>query len=373
MTSGYEAFSEVKGINPDIYTVHRMVRSEWQIYSGSEDSGWFDWNTAKGLARQWFNGFVDGTFYEKVAQYCDAVSWHNEEWADSQPAIQRNERIAATEAAVAVWDAEFRPKFSNDIQLVIGEAAPGNGMPRRIAELAIDSGNIVGYHPYEWWVRKVRSDWDWRYHTALRFDLMEDEWRLKPQWIFTECGPLEAAETGWRSKECLGGDEDLYIEAVRSWIRDVNNTDAQKEGRIKGFHLFTSFTRNDQQWGTFHIEQPLMNRIAKMVQQEWKSGNSGTGTNPPPPADDLEAIAWQATADMQITGQGGLRLNPKTAIQNQINIDNRAGINLQVVTDETTIDGVVFQAAESLTGAVPRRVYRWSPGDPVTYFGDPHG
>lgn len=370
-TGGYEMFAEVKAINPTLFTIHRMVRGEWQIYSGDLQSGWFDWETAKNLARQWFNGFVDGTFVEKVAPYCDAVSWHNEEWADSQPQIQRNERIAATEAAVWVWNKEYRTRFSNDIQLIIGEAAPGNGMPRRIAQVAIDSGNIVGYHPYEWWNRKVRSDWDWRYHTSLRFDLMEDIWGLYPEWAFTEAGPLESAVTGWRASECLGGDEDLLIEAVRLWIRDVMGTNAGRTNRIRGFNLFTTFSPNDKKWGTFHLEQPQLNRLATMVSQEWKPGSATPpqpDPTPNPPNSDFKQKAWDVTSNMQIEGDGGLRLNKKAAIQSVINEHNISGLNLQIVTDEVAVDGFVVQAAESLTDVVPRRVYVWEAGSPVWFY-----
>lgn len=369
-TGGYEVFAEVKAINPKIYTVHRMVRGEWQLYSGQPTSGWFDWDVARDLARDWFDGFVDGTFKEKIARHTDAVSWHNEEWADSQNSTERAERVAATEAAVWVWNREYRPLFANDIQLIIGEAAPGNSMPREIASLAIESDNVVGYHPYEWWTEKVRSDIDWRYHTSLRFDLMEDEWDLYPQWAFTECGPLESAVTGWRHNKCLSGDESLYIEAVRLWMRDVAKTAAYKQGRIKGFSLFTTFSPNDGSWGSFHTEQPTMNKLAKAIAEEWNPGDEEI-TLPGPfpwPNYGFQQHAWDRTAEMQITGQGGLRLNPGTAIQAAINQDNQAGLHLQIVTDEVVVDGYVVQAAESLTGAVPRRVYVWEAGKPVWHF-----
>ena len=366
-TGGYEIFSEVKSINPTIFTVHRMVRGNWQIYAGTLDSGWFDWETAKALARQWFDGFVDGTFRDKIEVHCDSVSWHNEEWADSQNAIERAERIAATEAAVYIWNTEYRHTFSHDIQLIIGEAAPGNGMPRRIGELSIESGNIVGYHPYEWWTRKVRSDQGWRDHTSLRFDLMEREWGLAPQWAMTEAGPLESAVTGWRASECLGGDPVLYVEAVRLWLVDVAKTPAYKQGRIKGFSLFTTFTANDEKWGSFHTQQPEMNDLARMIAMNWEPGQEPV--EPEDPA-AFEKVAWDTTVAMQITGQGGLRLNAVAGIQQIINIDNDSGLDLQIVTDEVVVDGKTVQAAESLTNKVPRRVYVWEAGEPIYYFED---
>ena len=366
-TGGYEMFIDVKAINSKLFTVHRMVRGHWQTYEGKLTSGWFDWEEAKRLARIWFNGFVDGTFRDKIAQHTDAVSWHNEIWADSQNPVEKAELIAATEAAVHVWNTEYRPTFSNDIQLIIGEAAPGNGMPRRVAELAIDTDNIVGYHPYEWWTRKQRSDPGWRAHTSMRFDLMEREWGLSPKWAFTECGPLESAVTGWRAPECLGGDSNLYVEAVRLWLVDVANTAAYKQNRIKGFALFTTFSGNDEKWGSFHTEQPELNRLAKMVAENWNPGTEST-PDPDPNPTAFEKAAWKITVAKQVTGEGGLRLNPSAGIQRQINFDNLSGLALQVVTDEVVVDGKTVQAAESLTGVVPRRVYVWKEGEKIYHF-----
>ena len=78
--------------------------------------------------------------------------------------------------------------------------------------------------------------------------------------------------------------------------------------------------------------------------------------------------AWEVTTDMQTTGQGGLRLNAAAGIQQQINEDNKLDLGLQIVTDEVIVDGKTVQAAESLTGKVPRRVYGWESGKPIYYF-----
>ena len=363
-TEGYQIFKQIKGINPHIFTIHRMVRDHWQTYQGNIASGWFNWEAAKAEARRWFDAFIDGTFRDQIEPYCDSVSWHNEIWAESQNQMERDERVAATEAATYVWNHEYRPTFSHDIQLITGEAAVGNSMPRRIAELAIESGNLLGYHPYEWWIRKQRSDEAWRAATSMRWDFMEYDWGLAPDWIFTECGPLESAVTGWRASECLGGDTDLMVEAVRLWIYDVAETDAYKDGRIKGFSLFTTNTLNDIQWGSFHTQQPEMNKLARMIAANWNPGTKNSG------GDMFQQKAWEVTSNMQITGQGGLRLNAAAAIQQIINIDNDSGLDLQIVTDEVVIDGKTVQAAESLTNKVGRRVYVWEAGEPIYYFED---
>ena len=103
-TEDYQLFNDVKRINPNLFTMHRMVRDSWQVYTGKPDSGWFDWEEAKRLSRLWFNAFVDGSFIESVAPVCNAVSWHNEIWDNSQNEIEVAERVAASEAAIYVWN-----------------------------------------------------------------------------------------------------------------------------------------------------------------------------------------------------------------------------------------------------------------------------
>lgn len=92
---------------------------------------------------------------------------------------------------------------------------------------------------------------------------------------------------------------------------------------------------------------------------------------PPPPENDIKELAWNATVEMQVSSIGGIRLNKDAGIQQKINEHNKAGLNLQVVTDEIIIEGTTFLAAESLTGACPRRVYAWRPGQAIYYFEKP--
>ena len=105
---------------------------------------------------------------------------------------------------------------------------------------------------------------------------MESVYNTKVDWIFTEAGPFESAITGWRSPICLDHDRAAYINAVRIWIQDVQQTPAYQEGRIKGFALFT--TGGGSQWEGFETAQPELNELADMINVEWKPG-----TAPPPP------------------------------------------------------------------------------------------
>lgn len=267
-TEDYQMFREVKEINSNIFTVHRMVRDGWQNYDGQ----YFDWGVAKACARSWFDAFIDSTFRNDIAPYCDAVSWHNEIWANSQTAHEQQERIEAAGAAVWVWNNEYRPTFTHNIKLIIGEAAIGNWMPRNIAALATTSDNLVGYHPYDYWRNKVRGDEGWIAATSMLWDSMELDWGLRPNWVFTEAGPYESVEKGWRSPICLDHDRPAYINAVRTWIRDVQQTPAYREGRIKGFALFT--TGGGDRWKGFETEQPELNELADMINVEWQPGSS---------------------------------------------------------------------------------------------------
>ena len=232
-------------------------------------------------ARAWFATHIDGTFKDQYAQFTDAVSWHNEIWANSQTAAEQYERVRASEAAVWVWNTEYRPTFANDIKLVIGEAAIGNDMPREIAELAIFSDSILGYHPYTLWQNKQRNPDDWQYLSG-RWDGMEQSWNLRPTWAFTEAGPFEGVVDGWKSSKCLGGDPDLYVEAMRQWIQDCQQTNAYQQGRIVGFNLFT--TGGGDTWKYYETDQPELDALADMIAVEWKPGTAPPP--PPPPPDD---------------------------------------------------------------------------------------
>jgi hypothetical protein len=272
-----------KGINSSIFTILRHWDDSLQHFDGNTD-----WEVLKERARHWFSTHIDGTFLQNYVETTDAVSWYNEIWAyqldgsGSQSPAEIQERIRSTEAAVYVWETEYKPKFGGkDIKLVIGEAAVGNDMPRRIAELAIESGNIVGYHPYSLWENKVRNPGDFQWISG-RYDAMEKTWGLKPTWAFTESGPFNNVLDGWRSSNCLGGDVNLYIEAMRTWIREMGQTAAYKENRILGFTLFTS--GGGEKWKRYETRQPEMNMLANMIREEWVS--DATPPDPPPDPPD---------------------------------------------------------------------------------------
>jgi hypothetical protein len=191
-----------------------------------------------------------------------------------------------------VWANEYRTQPGlGHIRLVLCNAAIGNWIDRRFAEIAVQYDALIGYHPYTaWgWDGKPKVRWgedspldpvtkdtkDWVYLSGL-WDTMELDWGLKPSWIFTEAGPFESAMTGWRSGSCLGNDRSLYVEAMRDWLRDVQQTPAYQEGRIYGFALFT--TGGGDVWSDFETGVDEMIPLADMFSEEWQPG-----TQPPPP------------------------------------------------------------------------------------------
>lgn len=289
----------VKGINPSHFTILRHWDDSLQHYDGNTN-----WSVLLERARNWFRTHIDGTFYQKYVPYVDAVSWHNEIWANSQSQAERLERIEATRAAVWVWENEYKPTFDGkNIKLVIGEAAVGNDMPREIAQIAIESGNLLGYHPYSLWNNKVRDPGDFEWISG-RYDQMEKNWGLKPVWVFTECGPFSSVLDGWRSSKVLGADVNLYVEAMRQWIRDMAQTSAYQEGRILGFTPFT--TGGGDRWKLFETRQPEMSLLADMIREEWKPGTYTPPDPPPPPVDDNYLI--NSSFEAGFVQDGGLQV-----------------------------------------------------------------
>ncbi len=271
---------EAKQNNPEIYTCLRYWNDALQHYDG----GWFEWAVAIDRARTWFRQFVDGTFRDQIAPFCDSVQFHNEVYANSQTTVERIERLKANQAAAWVWNTEYRTTFSNDIRLVLSSAAIGNDHDKTTAELAIAEDCLMAYHPYFYWTMvdgqplRAANDWD---DLSGRWEQNELAWGLKPDWIFPESGPFESAVTGWRSPECLNHNQEWYVDAVRDFILDCQDTAAYQEGRLYGFALFTTGRTSDT-WKGFWTEQPEMDALAEMIAMEWHPGTAPPKPDPDP-------------------------------------------------------------------------------------------
>ena len=278
-----QVFREVKEINPKIYTCLRHWYDPDQVFGGN-----FEANKEK--ARIFFDTFIDGTFISDIAEHCDFVEEWNEYIASSHTPEETAERVLWAKAAAEVWRDEYRtiPGLSH-IRLVICNAAIGNWIHKDFAELCRPSTYdcAMGYHPYTaWgWDNKPKIRWgeddpldmgvldtlDWVYLSGL-WDSMEFDWGIELDWVFTEAGPFEGAEDGWRSPTCMDGDIDLYVAGMRDWIRDVRTTPAYAEGRIRGFALFTMNRASGGAFGSYKTNVAQLNHLADMFVVEWKPG-----------------------------------------------------------------------------------------------------
>lgn len=283
-----------------------------------------DWETAKQLARDWFDSFIDGTFISQYVQHVMAVSERNEYDSHVLPPQERATRILWMQAAAWVWTNEYRNQLQQfrpglpPIYLILADNAVGNDLPVEAAQLAVDNDLILGYHPYiavyspslvkmpiyigpdfrnagayrvvnkngfapvvdankVLVVPGERSPDEWRWLSG-RWHFMEQEWGLKPKWAFTEAGPVQDMtgayvlnpNGGWRtiwgySQSAI----DSYIDMLEQWLSDVQRTPAYAEGRIYGFNLFNT---GGAGWDGFKTEQPEMGQISVMLQREWKPG-----------------------------------------------------------------------------------------------------
>jgi hypothetical protein len=282
---------EVKGVasqqGKTIYTCLRHWYDPLQIFGGTYEEN-------KQKARTFFNTFIDGTFIEQYAQHCDFIEEWNEYLANSQNTQEVDERVRWATAAADVWKNEYRtnPRLAH-IRLVLCNAAVGNWINRRFAVAANTYDAVIGYHPYTMWKNKIRwgedhpldlgihDTQDWVYLSGL-WDTMELDWGIDVDWMFTEAGPFESAITGWRASECLGFDRDLYVKAMRDWLRDVQATPAYAEGRIYGYATYTTGRAGDT-WKHFWTEQPELNMLADMTAVEWAPGTIVVPPPPPPP------------------------------------------------------------------------------------------
>ncbi len=279
-----DAKTAARDAGKHVNTCFRYWHDPLQVYST-------DWDHMVAKWRDIFPRFVNGTFFELAEQGAfDLVEEDNEYLANSQSPLEIDARVVNAEAAVSVWNNEYRTQHTalSDIKLVLCNTAIGNWIDKRFAKLAISDDAVLGYHPYTHWSRysgtPQRAANDWADLSGL-WDRMEKSWGIKPMWAFTEAGPFEGALDGWRSPNCLNGSLALYLLAIREWLEDVQQTAAYAEGRIYGFCLFT--TGGSSEWKHFETRQPELNAIADLTAEMWKPGEV---VLPPPPDDECYGL-----------------------------------------------------------------------------------
>lgn len=179
-------------------------------------------------------------------------------------------------AAAWVWANEYRTQGDyQHIRLGLLSCPVGNDIHKAFAEIALQYDCVLSYHAYDKFLGlNQRDPLSWRYHCG-RWSFMEQSWGLKPKWMFGEAGPYEGVIDGWRSSKVLGGNQAAYVDAVRTFIKEIRTTPAFAEGRILGFSLFT--TGGTPEWKWYETKQPEMDALSAMIAQEWVAP-------PPPPA-----------------------------------------------------------------------------------------
>lgn len=270
-----------KQIRPGCITLLRHHYDDNQTYDFAS------YATKLDRAKNYFDAFLDGTFYEQYKALVDIIGLWNEVWAESQTAQEKADRVEQERAFIEVFNRDHKSRLPAHVRLQLSSAAVGNSQPIEMYHLSRDTGHYLGYHPYTWWgdidgdgdYERAANDW-----VDLSGRCFEDERRygVKAFYCLDEGGPFESAISGWKAQECLGNDIGRYVTAVRELILDIQETPAYQEGRVVGpVALFTT-GRTHPIWQSFWTEQPELNALADMIKVEWKPGTVTLPPNPLP-------------------------------------------------------------------------------------------
>ena len=327
---------------------------------------------------------ADAAADQFIAMFKDSVNQHgNLDYVESLNETYPSRDLLAQRKAVA-FDRAFIRRLKVHCPAtkpVVYTAPPGNidhdeyGVLIDLARECEAAGGAFGYHNY-WSVVNKNSyvtspaharDYHMRWSDTLDEYLVRRGIRVKH--MLGESGPIGAGPDGYWQKPNDGWlKDDVWDGDIDGYISDLNDMDnlfhvsrAASEGRLIGATLFTS--GNGIGWDLFQVQQPLLGRVTDHIIDF---------TGEPMPINTFEEAAWKLTSDMQEFGQNGIRLNAAAGIQQTIDSDNLvASTDFQIVTAETTIMGKTVQAAESLSGRFPRRVYVWESGQSIYYFENP--
>ena len=257
----------------------RLVRAEWGT-----------WEERKAHWRRQFAFFMDAS----IAPYLPYIDWVeecNEYTATSTWTSADDTRVClgSAEAAVHIWNSEIRGKRYRtregvildvpNIQLVLCNGPVSNWIHRRYFELALQTDNRLGYHPYvKWWRRRTadggwesgRDPTDWAEHSGL-WHVMEQAHGLYPLWAFTESGPYQTAHWGWLHESVCGADLGLLVMAMGLWWADCARTRAYAEGRIDPGMWFTS---GGVGWEFYQLRKAELIALATLARRVWKPGEA---------------------------------------------------------------------------------------------------
>ena len=388
-------FRSIKVFHPEDWPIVKAASPNTDVIyrSWADKSGQGRWMqmALDGKAGQADNEYID-SWIDSVRGYmpngvCESI---NEEY----PTGNRTKL-----AGIVDFDMEFiramATRLPNHRALVFTAAVGNPGWDELdtllpLAHLAVQHNAVFGYHGYHPVKDKVSGVelTSAKTHLHLRFGGIDAYLRqqgYEVDWFIGEAGAMGvlvldpppgenwgmSVVNGWKSGAVWGGDLDAYISDLAHLDLGMANTRVAMDGRLLGVSIFTSRPGDDPSWHKFNMIDEAARRLGNLIAQGVEGFDDPEPDPDPEDRDKLHTRAWLITVGKQVTGQGGLRLNAKAGIQQQINIDNELGPEVQIVTDEVIIDGVTFQAAESLTGACARRVYAWEPGQVIYYFNDP--
>jgi hypothetical protein len=399
--SGYP-FRSIKVFHPEDYPVVKAASPVTDVVyrSFADKTGQGRWMqmALDGKADQAANEYVD-SFIDSVQTYmpsggCESI---NEEY----PTANNTKLKGIVDFDIAFIRA-VAARLPNH-RAVVFTAAVGNPgwdelhllMP--LVHVAAQHRAIMGYHGYHPVKDKqsgVNID-SAKKHLHLRFAGIDDYFVSKGyrlDWFIGEAGAMGvqvldpppggnwgmSVVNGWGHSSVWGGDINAYISDLAQLDRLCASTRVAKEGRLLGVSIFTSRPWNDASWKHFNLKDGDAQKLGSLIGQgvevsDYPEPPTQPPTQPPTTNPDHEH-AWNVTVEMQVTGQGGLRLNAGAAIQQEISKQNEgSNLHLQIVTDEYHFNGRTYQAAESLTGACARRVYVWHPVEPMYWYEDPSG
>jgi hypothetical protein len=262
-----------------LYCILRHFTDHYPPFDGS-----YSWQDHLAWWRAFWAGTFDGTYLSRYVDTVNAVETLNEH-TDQRMVTDKAllaPHLLTEQAAVSVWQDTYRGKLlPAATQLILFNGPEGNSLPIEAFQLAHDSGERLGYHPYiaTWQGQRITSEWPF---VSGRWDADEQEYGIPVDWAFTETGPLAGAD-GWRATNCCAAEQTALVSVFREWVQLVRGTAAYRQGRIMGPGCW--FTSGHLGWETFQLDTPQLIAIAQMMAEEWR-----------PPMTDQAKLA-QAIAD----------------------------------------------------------------------------
>lgn len=364
---------DAKAVNPGLFTVFRKEFTTRQHVEGAGLSH----NQKKELAREYFNTFIDDTFWQQeLWRHIDAYKEFNEYIATSQNVDVRNDWVDWLAAVCEVWQYEYRPlifQASNGLKnppLVCCSIPVGNDAHLDFARIVDHYDYIMSYHGYVFVQDGEIDSGDLKYHFG-RWMEMDGVYRkngIYLKWLLTESGPYRSAVEGWRASKVYNGNLDACLNgAIKYCIDHIASWNNKHSNRCLGAVQFTTGKTGD--WDKFEWLGSDLKKLADFV---WSYQPTEVEE---PTMDEWKKEAWDYSVDFQV--EKGISLNPDALLQSAILNDGMVPVSSEFW--KTTSDGVnrAYMPAEDVSGENERRLYFVkvpNPGQPWAtpqWFNDP--